>query len=415
MTSNSEKKNILYFEGNLDGTIGGSFFSLLYLIEGLDKNLYRPTVAFYWHNSLVSEYEKAGAEVVIIEPPKPITISKKYVINIGILSKCVGILQKVINFMRFFVLQSIKFAWFIKKRRINLVHLNNSIIRNHSWMLASLLTNTACISHERGINRTYPRLAKIFAPGLDAIICISDAVKQGMQRCNIKNNNMYIIHNGIDPKKLEVDVSPENIKKKFSIPENSPIIGIVGNIKEWKGQEVVLKSMVILCSKFPSLRCFIVGGVSDADEYYYGRLNKIISSNELEKNIIFVGFQDNVANYVNAMDIVIHASIEPEPFGRVLIEAMALKKPVIASRGGGVDEIVANNTTGLCVTPGDEAELATAIDTILSKPGLGVKMGEEGWERVISKFHINQNVRQTMKLYASLLTSKAHGLTADNG
>ena len=147
----------------------------------------------------------------------------------------------------------------------------------------------------------------------------------------------------------------------------------------------------------------MVGGISDADEYYHDRLSKIISLNKLEKNIIFVGFQDNVANYVNAMDIVIHASIEPEPFGRVLIEAMALKKPVIASRGGGVDEIVENNITGLCVMPGDEAELAEAIDTILSEPGLGVLMGEKGWERVINKFHINQNVKQTMELYAGLL------------
>ena len=103
------------------------------------------------------------------------------------------------------------------------------------------------------------------------------------------------------------------------------------------------------------------------------------------------------------MDIVIHASILPEPFGRVLIEAMAMHKPLIASNDGAVPEIVQNGITGITFPPGNADELANAIMYLLDNPDIAREMGESGYERLITMFHIDENARKTQSLYEQIL------------
>ena len=400
-------KKILFCESNADGTVGGSFFSLLFLINGLDKSRYEPRVIFYRDHALVPRYRESGIPTYIFEKPKPFQFSR-YSSSVPVIGRLLGafmsIPQRILNVMRFLLIPAMRNAVYLKRNKIDLVHLNNSVIRNNEWMIAALLTGTRCITHERGINNHFPFLARMLAKRINAVICISQAVKDNMVARGISPDNLIVIHNGLDPDQIKAKRPSSEILQMFNIPDNAPVIGIVGNIKEWKGQETVVRSVAILNNSYPNIRCFLVGDTAPADRYYEDRLRTLIDELGIKDNIIFTGYQTDVADFLNAMDIVIHASILPEPFGRVLIDAMAMRKPLVGAGDGAVPEIISENNTGLMFKPGDHEDLARAVGVLLADPALAAEMGIRGFDRLTKEFHINANIASTQKLYESFFS-----------
>lgn len=395
-------KNILYCEHNTDGTIGGSYYSLFFLVTGLDKTLYRPLVVFYKENMIMEKMKEAGVDTMLLHPPAPVTLihGGKKGGNNEVIFRLLKIIQKIPNFMKLFLLPTLRNYLILGRQRIDIVHLNNSIVHNHDWMLAAMLRNIPCITHERGINDKFPFLARYFGKRLYAIICISDAVRQNMNSHGVDFENMVTIHNGYDPEAAVVRTSPEAIRARHGILHGDLTLGIVGNIKEWKGQETVVRSVAVIKRQFPHVKCLIVGDTSDSDMYYEKRIRDVAERMDLAGNIIFTGFQKNVLDYINVMDILIHASITPEPFGRVLLEGMALKKPLVGANAGAVPEIVEEGVTGRTFTPGDPEALAAAVCSIASDESLMKQMGEKGHQRLMEKFHIHRNVKETERIYS---------------
>jgi len=105
-------------------------------------------------------------------------------------------------------------------------------------------------------------------------------------------------------------------------------------------------------------------------------------------------------------DIVVHASVDPEPFGRVILEAMACQKPVIGARGGAITELVVDGETGLTYPPGDAGALANAISSLVGRPEEAARLGRNGHERLVSRFHIRRNVEATMRLYERVVGAR---------
>lgn len=399
------RKRILYCESNADGTIGGSFFSLLFLVDGLDKQRFDPMVIFYSENSLIPVYRDAGIDTRVLPKPRPHQFANTFSkggLPGRLVGKLLSPLQKLLNLSRFLIVPIINKFFYLKKNHVDLVHLNNSIIRNNDWMIAAKLAGIKCITHERGINDSYPRLARWLAPRLDAVICISHAVENNMTRCGIPGGNLHVVYNGLDPDVIQVKTDIDTLKTQYKLNTDDPIIGIIGNIKEWKGQKSVVLATARLKKRFPNIRCFLVGDTADADMYYKKEIEQLVAEHKLESNIIFSGYQSNVADYVNLMDIVIHASVDPEPFGRVLIEAMALEKPLIGARAGAVPEIIVEGETGLTFTPDNASELASCAMQLLEDPDKGIQMGKLGYQRLVDSFHIRSNIVHTTDLYETL-------------
>ncbi len=402
MKTDAKVQNLLYCEGNVDGTIGGSYYSLFFLVEGLDKKKYNPIVVFHKEHDLLPMFKSAGIETHIFELPKSINLVARLNCT-SILFKPLIMLQKFLNVMRFLVFRGIKYAIFLKRKNVKLIHLNNSILRNHSWMLASVLSGIKCITHERGINEKYSRLSRFFARRLSAIICISNAVKQKMIDKSFDPKNLVLIYNGLDPEKIQIKHNAAEMRTQYQIEQDSPIIGIVGNIREWKGQEVVIKATYEISKKYKNVKCLVVGDTTPEHQRYYDGLLKSIDELGISNNVIFTGYTSNVADYLNIMDIVVHASILPEPFGRVLIEAMALGKPLIGSASGAVPEIIENGVTGLIFKPGDSMELSHAVVKLLKDRKKASEMGRNGARRLLDEFHVSRNIERTEQLYSKLL------------
>lgn len=405
MMDNGKRVNVLYCEGNTDGTIGGSFFSLLYLVSGLDKTKYNPIVVFHDEHTLLPQYHAAGIRTAIIPAYKPVIfrVTRVPPAMAWLVKPCCGVLQKIVNFSKGFLGRAFYYARLLRELNIDIVHLNNSIVRNNDWMLGAMLARVPCITHERGINKHYPLLARVFGRRLKAIVCISGAVRDNLKDHAIDAGNLVTIYNGIDPRVVAVSTEAADILQHHDIRPGTRVVGVIGNIKLWKGQETMIRALPLILWDIPDLVCLFVGDTAPADQAYHDHLLELAGELGVTKNIRFTGYTRNVADYIHIMEIVIHTSIEPEPFGRVLIEAMAMSKPVVGARGGAVTEIVEEGKTGLTFTPGDPLALAEMVRQLLRSPETAVTMGRNGRARLDSEFDIRTNVRKTQEVYDIVL------------
>jgi glycosyltransferase involved in cell wall biosynthesis len=401
--SHRRRATVLYCETNVDGTIGGSYYSLLFLIKGLDKSRFAPVVVFQTSHGLLSAFEAAGAETVVWPKSPRVHLAPRLPALLAWALPMVQALQKALNFSRGFLWGTVQRAVFLWRRRIDLVHLNNSILYNQDWMLAARLLGRRCVSHERGINEYYPRWAKYWGRGLDAIICISDAVRATMAAAGADFGNVRTIHNGLDPGEIRAQVPPASLREQLGLAPDADVIVMVGNLKAWKGQETVIRAVDHVRRSRPQVRCLLVGATAPLDVAFEQEMRRLVEALGLDDQIVFAGFHQNVADFLLLADVVVHASIRPEPFGRVVLEAMACRKPVIASRAGGVTEIVDDGRTGLLFPPGDHLALASAIGVLLRDPQRAARMGEAGLQRLLDRFTISRNIEATESLYESLL------------
>ena len=359
----------------------------------LDRSRYRPLVVFRADNPIIPDFHAAGVETRVI-PPRPAVVLPTPIGRIA---------AKAGNFLQGFVLEPSALARMMRRERIDLVHLNNSITRNHVWMIAARMARIPCVTHERGINPHYLKRSLTLGRGLEAVICISGAVRENFAERGIRGLKLVTIPNALDPEELPVRRDPAQVRLEYGLSPGRPLVGMVGNIKHWKGQEILIRALATLRDRFPDLACLLIGDTSNESADYGRHIRELVKQLGLTEHVIITGYRKDVADHVNAVQILVHASILPEPFGRVLLEGMALRRPLVASAAGGVPEIVVDGVTGLLFRPGDASHLATCLERLLENPAMGKVMGEAGYRRLVEHFSIDRNVSATQQLYDQLL------------
>ena len=185
-----------------------------------------------------------------------------------------------------------------------------------------------------------------------------------------------MVYPGAELERFDADrlPTPEEQRTRLGLPSDGPLIGIVCRLQRWKGVHVLIDAMVILHRAYPRARCVVVGGAHELEANYSSEVALQVSKLGLDEHVTFVGLQQNVPAWMQAMDIVVHAS-DREPFGIVVIEAMALGKPIIAGAEGGPREIVTHGVNGLLVPYGDAPALARAVQRYLDDPCLAAGVG----------------------------------------
>lgn len=154
--------------------------------------------------------------------------------------------------------------------------------------------------------------------------------------------------------------TPEATRRKLGLPLDGPLIGMVGRLQRWKGMHVLVEAMPKVLQKYPKAHCVVVGGKHQLEPDYQNYLEERMGGLGLDDQVILAGAQLNVPEWMQAMDVFVHAS-DNEPFGIVIVEAMALGKPVVASNSGGPSEIITDGENGLLTPYGDSEALANAI------------------------------------------------------
>lgn len=206
-----------------------------------------------------------------------------------------------------------------------------------------------------------------------------------------------LVHPGVDLSSLrKARGSGRTLRESYGWG-SAPLVGIVGRLQEWKGQHVFLRAAARLADVHPDVVFLVVGGaILGWEGDYPERLRYLAANLGLEKRVVFTGHQDEVYPWLDALDIVVHASLD-EPFGLVLLEAMALGKPLIATAAAGPTEIVQDGTSGLLVGPGDDEAMAEAIARVLDDEDARVKLAA-GASRRAAAFDENQMVEQFVRI-----------------
>jgi len=169
-------------------------------------------------------------------------------------------------------------------------------------------------------------------------------------------------------------------------------IAIIGQLAQWKGQDVFIKAAKILHDKFPNIKFLIIGDVlfEKISEIEYKK--ELLSLATGHDNIQFLGHQENIMELLTDIDILIHASVREEPFGRVIIEGMASKIPVVATNIGGPLEIIEDGISGILYEPGDSITLARIIERLIWDKAYYEAISKGGYEKFIKDFHIRKTV-----------------------
>ena len=392
-----QKRRILYIEANRDGTIGGSYYSLLYLVEGLNKKLYEPIVMFYEPNPLIIKFQRAGAQVTVFDHSSPST---------GNICGLEDFFMYIPGLIRDILIVQPKLSRILEKIKPDIVHLNNSYAVCHDWVLACKRKGLKVIAHDRGTRPPVSLQTRFFCRYLDAIICVSDAFLENVTNQQLRPTFACSVYNGLNVEKFSSAASrfsSDKIRKKFGVTPKDILVGMVGNIDYWKGQLVFVNAIKIILKRFPNIKGLLVGKTVRGAEKYESEIRSFISQNELDSHIVLTGYRDDVPALLNALDIFVHASIEPEPFGRVILEAMAMKKPIVATGSGGPRELIVHGESGLLVPMKDHHAMAEALRRYLLDMKKAKEMGVKARERLERNFSIRNMVSGIEAVYQRVL------------
>jgi Glycosyltransferase len=191
------------------------------------------------------------------------------------------------------------------------------------------------------------------------------------------NTEVRLIYPGVELERFNPAClpPPAEMRRRVGLPEDVPVVGIVGRLQRWKGFHTFVNAFPNLLKSFPNAIGVIVGGQHEFEPEYETYVDDLIARQGLENSIRRVGLQKNVQEWMQAMDVVVHAS-EAEPFGIVIIEAMALGKPVVATDVGGPAEIITPGKNGLLTRFEDAEQLSKAIIQYLSDPVFAQQVGD---------------------------------------
>jgi glycosyltransferase involved in cell wall biosynthesis len=199
-------------------------------------------------------------------------------------------------------------------------------------------------------------------------------------------NKITVIHNGIDVGRFDLTLDGMPFLDQHGIPADAPLVGTVGRLRPWKGQDSFLRSMARVAGALPAARFLVVGGaIFDVQDGYSENLHRLASELGIADRVTFTGQLADVRPALAAMDLFVHPGA-PEPFGLVNLEAMAMGKPVVAYAHGALPEIVPDGETGLLVPPGNEEALAGAVIDLLGDSQRRSAMGMAGRARVEAHF-----------------------------
>jgi glycosyltransferase involved in cell wall biosynthesis len=234
----------------------------------------------------------------------------------------------------------------------------------------------------------------------DRIVAISEATAASLRALGAAPARIDLVYCAVDAAAFRRSpAAAAEVRRELGIPSGAPVVGMFGQITRWKGWHVLVAALPAFVAAHPDVHCLLVGRPTrPLDEPYAEELKRNVAKAGLEQAVRWTGFRPDVARLMSACDIVVHASVEPEPLGVVIMEAMAAGAAVICTRGGGTEEMVTDGVTGLVVAPEDPAALGAAVLGLLAAPERRLRMAELAAAEAARRFTHEARVAQFGRL-----------------
>ncbi|MDE2485637.1 MAG: glycosyltransferase family 4 protein [candidate division NC10 bacterium] len=369
--------NILHIITRLDR--GGSSENTLITVARLDQHRYRPV--------LMAGPSSEGADAILIPH----------------LGRKIRPLHDLLAFAEMYAK--------IRQGRYTIVHTHSSkagILGR--W--AARLAGVPIIVHtphghvfygyyERVPTYLFTVLERLTARITDKIITLTEAgIREHVERRIAPREKFISIHSGVDlAPYTELPPDPAAARKRFGLSPDCLVVGSVGRFEPVKGYDILLRAAGLLRTRQPKVQFLLAGEGEEAPH-----LKRLAEELQVDDRVFFPGWQQELPHVLSALDLFVLPS-RNEGMGRVLVQAMAMGTPIVATRVGGIPEVLGEGETGLLVAPDDPVELAAAIERLLTDRELAGKIGEAGRRRA-SAYSADKMVADIESLYDTLLIQK---------
>jgi glycosyltransferase involved in cell wall biosynthesis len=347
------------------------------------------------HGPIVRHLEESGIHVHI-QPGLSIVDRAQMKSPLGLL-----------KFLAAFPLSVLSLIRLVLKYRIDLIHTNTVVLPAGS--LAAKLTGRPHVWHVRELLAEFGALWKPYQRYMsftsDAIVAISQCTRDQFEP-GIRAQ-VHTVYDGLNDDVAPLDpISRDAFRKNF--PSDKILIGCVGRIKfHRKGQEVLVQAAALLKDKFPAVHYVLVGTAAPGNEDHEVRLRALINSFGLEDRFTLFGDAPDPIAVFAALDVAVVPSVQTEPFGCVVIEAMTAGTAVVGSENGGIAEQIVDGVSGLLFPPGDAPALAAALERLLTDPSLRSLLAHGGRQRVAQDFQLETTCRELASIFSAAASREA--------
>jgi glycosyltransferase involved in cell wall biosynthesis len=376
-------------------SIGGSIVCLRELVSGLDRSKYEPFVLFRYDlppakkqlekagiphatwASLRGEPEDALPDTSLPDLPR----HKKSRIY-----RCFSSAKTyVMNQRR----HSVWLAGWMEREGMALLHANNAVFANITEIVAASRARIPAISHERGFFQL-TAVHRHLARRVQRYLCISNAVKEHDLRQGLPESKLLTIYDGVDTRAI----APTGAETRDWVH-----VGWFGRLEKWKGAATMIDAARIILGERNDVRFSIVGTGPEETSLRRNAAEDTV----MRDRVNFSGYEEEAVSLLADCDILVNSSIEPEPLGHSVLEAAALGIPVVASKCGGLTEIVENGENGYLFEPGNAGELAGRLLSLIDDGALRRRLGANARRRAESDFSLERHVRAVETVYAEIL------------
>lgn len=381
--------------------LGGGEIALFNLVRSLNSRKFKPIVVLGAEGPLADRLRPI-ADTSILPLSKTVASQKKDKLGIASLLRVRDMLSVFAYICRL--------VRFINEQKIDLIH-TNSLKADILGGAAGRLSSRPVVWHVRDrieddyLPKIVVRAFRLLSLVIPTYVIANSAatlrtlhLRRGARGTSIPsgidlNGKTAVVHDGTSP---GVVAERDNLRSGFRV-------GLVGRISPWKGQHVFIQAAALVHKRFPEAQFFVIGAALFGEDKYDQEVRRLPGDLGIEDVVEFTGFRNDIRHAIAELDLLVHASTKGEPFGQVIIEGMAAGKPVVATDGGGVPEIVEDGQTGILVPMGDVEAMAEAICQILSDPVRAKTMGARARQRVADHFTLEQTARRVEAVYAEIL------------
>jgi len=286
----------------------------------------------------------------------------------------------------------------IHHHRPDLIHVHSRRLAADFWGgLAARRLGIPAVLSRRVDNPEARWLAAIKYGLFDHIITISDGIRRVLLSEGVPAAKLTTVRSAIDIAAFNHRCDAKAFRQTFVLDENAIVIGVIAQLIPRKGHRYLLDVLPQIAEQHPMLKVIFFG--QGAEE---SALKEAVTQAGLEQVVQFAGFRDDLPRWLACLDLVVHPA-DMEGLGISLIQAAACRVPIIASRAGGIPEIVHDGNNGILIEPGNREQLATALRTLLGDPAQRRRMGDNGRRLVEQAFSIEQTVSGNLAIYRRLL------------
>lgn len=381
--------NILYLHAGAE--MYGADKVLLELITGLDKSIYNPVVVLPEKGPLCTELKRIGVDVTIV----PYPILRRRYFNFK------GLVNYLIELKRY----TKELRKIVEANKISLIH-SNTLAVLEGWILAKELKIPhiwevhEIIESPAFFNKFTCRLLK----DTTLVVAVSQAVKQHLMNSKMINNDLVrVIYNGVDSSRFRPGIDTSLLRNELSIPESASVVGMIGRVNSWKGQEDLVKAANHFMGEMKDAYLVIVGSAFRGEEWRKEALGADVARSPYADRMRVLDYRSDTEVLYNLFDVLVLPSIRPDPLPTVVLEAMSSGIPVVGYRHGGICEMVDEGENGFLVNVKDIDGLARKIGYLLREDEIRARMGKASRDILLSTFSLDAYISSFSATYMEVI------------